>query len=56
MPNRRAFMKFVASSPLFATVPSIAEAFAQQAPPSLIDKAAAHEPAGALWQKEHPDT
>ena len=40
MPNRRAFMKFVAGSPLFATVPSIAEAFAQQAPPSLIDKAA----------------
>ena len=40
MPNRRAFMKFVASSPLFASVPLITEALAQQAPPSLVDKAA----------------
>ena len=39
MPNRRAFMKFVASSPLFASVPLISEALAQQAPPSLVDKA-----------------
>src|SRR5204863_7840797 len=29
MPNRRAFLKFVAASPLFAGVPSLAEAFQQ---------------------------
>lgn len=40
MSNRRAFLKFLAGSPLLAGASSIVEAFAQQAPPSVIDKAA----------------
>ena len=36
MSNRRAFLKFVAGSPLFSTVPAIAQALAQ----NPIDKAA----------------
>ncbi len=40
MSNRRAFLKFLAGSPLLAGASSIVEALAQQAPPSVIDKAA----------------
>src|SRR5437870_2742346 len=40
MSNRRAFLKFLAGSPLLAGASSIIEALAQQAPPSVIDKAA----------------
>src|SRR5215813_7917512 len=29
MPNRRAFLRFVAASPLLASIPSVAEAFQQ---------------------------
>jgi len=40
MSNRRAFLKFLAGSPLLAGASSIVESLAQQAPPSVIDKAA----------------